>query len=254
MTMAGRRDLLAASLWAVLAALSVCFTDSLFLRILMSVPLVFFLPGYVLLRAMKPFGTSTAERTVYAAGISIAVCLLCGLILNWAGWLRPGGWALGLAALVCFTALFGLRKERDAASFAPQTLGSRLRLWQEAVFGVALFIACGAYFLAVRDEADQRQFKYTELWMIYGSPRAPGQLIVGVKSAEDDLRQFDMEVAIDGRTIGMWHALALEPGDSWTREITVPIKPGHTQKAEAWLYRPEDNTIYRRVSAVVPGA
>jgi uncharacterized membrane protein len=252
--MAGRRDLLAASLWAVLTLLSVRFTDSLFLRTVMSLPLVFFLPGYVLLRVMKPIGTSQAERIVYAAGLSIAVCLLFGLILNWAGWLVPAGWAAGLTAIVCIAALFGRRENWEETSAAPHGPTPRPRRWQAAVLGVALFVACGAYLLAVQGEASQREFKYTELWMLYGSPKAPGQLIIGVKSAEDDIQQFDMEVAVDGRTIGMWHALALAPGDSWTRQITVPIKPGHTQKAEAWLYRPEDNTIYRRVSAVVPGA
>jgi hypothetical protein len=45
----------------------------------------------------------------------------------------------------------------------------------------------------------------------------------------------------------------MAPGDVWTREVPVPLL-ADPQKAEARLYRLEDERLYRQVTALVPGS
>jgi hypothetical protein len=79
------------------------------------------------------------------------------------------------------------------------------------------------------------------------------RLAVGVRSAEAQTQRFDLEVTLNGQPLAIFRSLTLAPGSTWTREIPVPVL-ATTQKAEARLYRPEDNRLYRSVSALVPGS
>jgi hypothetical protein len=118
-----------------------------------------------------------------------------------------------------------------------------------AVFALATLVTTGAYALAIHDEVSQQEFKYTEFWML---PSADGgRLAVGVRSAEAEEQRFDLEITLDGRTFAAFRSLTLAPGESWVREIPVPVL-STPQKAGARLYRPEDNRLYRSVSALLP--
>jgi hypothetical protein len=79
----------------------------------------------------------------------------------------------------------------------------------------------------------------------------PGQLAVGVRSAETQTQRFDLEVTLDGQPFAVFRSLTLAPGDTWSRKIPVPVL-GTRQQAEARLYRQEDNRLYRSVSTLVP--
>ena len=79
----------------------------------------------------------------------------------------------------------------------------------------------------------------------------PGRLTVGVRSAETQTQRFDVDITIDGRPFAVFRSLILAPGETWTRQIPVPIS-ADSQKAQARLYRPDDNRLYRSVSTLVP--
>jgi hypothetical protein len=114
-----------------------------------------------------------------------------------------------------------------------------------------VLLATGAYALAIRDEATYRQFSYTEFWMLPSTHDGPGRLTVGVRNAETQTQRFDVEITIDGRPFAVLRSLTIAPGETWTRQIPVPIS-ATSQKAEARLYRPDDNRLYRSVSTLVP--
>lgn len=247
-------DLSVACIWALVALLIVLVTDNVLLRTLISAPLIFFLTGHTLLRAIGPAGTSLLEHVVYSVGASIATCILGGFVLNWGGWLTPTGWAVWLAATTCVATLIAFGRKRNGEAIWRMRPRLDLRAWQVAVLGMAVLICTSAYLLAIRDATQQRQFKYTEFWMLYGPKGAPGRLVVGLKSAEARPERYDVEVALDGRTIAMWRALAVKPGDSWIGDIALSINDGHQHKAEAWLYLPNHDVIYRKVSTIIPAA
>ena len=243
-------DLFAAAMWAVAAFIAVTLTHSVPVRLILAVPLVLFVPGHVLLRALGLNAASLAAQCTYAVGASIAVTLVGGLALNLVSGLTPLGWAGWFAVFTLALCCVASRRSGDAN----WTLAlPRPGVAHGAMLGGALLIGCAAYAVSVHGEALQHQFRYTEFWMVRASPDDPGRLLIGIKSAEQTPQLFDVGVSLDGRPAGFWRSVAVKPGGTWLVSLDVAPGAGKSQKAEATLYRPGGNEIYRRVSAVVPG-
>jgi hypothetical protein len=245
------RDLPAACIWATATAVAVAVVgDGTPLRVLLGLPMAVLVPGHVLLRAIGIRTHSLLEHLVYAVGTSLVVGISGGFILNAVGALTPAGWATWFFLFVVTASLVAAR--RGGASYLPswpRPAGFHLR--HAVACALAASVATGAYVLAVRDEAKQQQYEYTEFSMLPSIDG--GRLIVAVRSAEARTQRFDLEVTIDGHQLAAFRSLAMAPGDVWTREVPVPLL-ADPQKAEARLYRLEDERLYRQVTALVPGS
>jgi hypothetical protein len=228
---------------------AVAVSDSWLLRTVLGAPIVFLVSGHAVLRALGVRTTSVSEHLVYAVGASLAAGIAGGFVLNAAGFLTPLGWALWFWTVTTAAALVAVC--RDAPDRPAWPALPRLRLWQGAALTLAVLVATGAYALAVRDEPTFRQFKYTEFWMLPSPNGEPGLLTVGIRSAETQPQRFDLEITLDGQPFAVFRSIAVAPGDTWAREIPVPVLATR-QTAEARLYRPEDNRLYRSVSTLVP--
>lgn len=250
MKIRSKRDLLAGCLWAGAAVAAVAVSDSVLLRTALGAPMVFLVPGHTVLRAIGVKTTSFAQHFVYAVGASLAACIAGGFALNAAGVLTPLGWALWFWAVTAAAALVAAVR-RDTPDLPAWPAPARVRLWQGAVLMLAVLIANGAYALAVRDEAVHREFKYTEFWLLPSAGGESRRITVGIRSAEAEPQQFDVEITLDGQPFAVFRSVAVVPGDTWTREIPVPALATR-QMAEARLYRPADNRLYRSVSTLVP--
>jgi uncharacterized membrane protein len=244
----GRRDLLVACVAAAAAAAVAALGDGSFLRAVLGVPAVLLLPGHALLRASGVRTATWTEHVVYAIGASLAATVAGGFVLNALGRLSPTGWSAWFLVVVLAAAAFAARR-RDLPDLPAWTRPRGILFRHFAAAGIASSLATAAYALAVRDEAYQQQFKYTEFWMLPSA--AGGTLSVGVRSGETRTLQYDLEVALDGQPFVIFRSLSIAPGEVWTREIPVNLLAA-PQNAEARLYRLEDERIYRRVSARVP--
>jgi hypothetical protein len=244
------RDLLAACLWATATVGAVAVSDSLLLRAILGAPMVFLVSGHTVLRAISIRTTSALQHLVYAVGASLAAGIAGGFALNAAGFLTPLGWAVWFWAVTAAAALVAAGR-RDTPELPAWPAPPRLRRWQGAALALAVLVATGAYAWAVLDEATYREFKYTEFWMLPSANGKPDLLTVGIRSAETRTQRFDLEITLDGQPFAVFRSIAVAPGDSWAREILVPVLATR-QTAEARLYRPEDNRLYRSVSTLVP--
>jgi hypothetical protein len=56
--------------------------------------------------------------------------------------------------------------------------------------------------LAIHDEANQREFKYTELWIL-PKAKAPAKLLVGIKRGKVETQRFDVEVTSDASMVAL---------------------------------------------------
>lgn len=245
------RDLSTACVWASALLVAVTVTDNTLPRAILSVPMVLLIPGHVLLRAMKVPTTSIPEHVVYAVGASLAIGIGGGLVLNIVDCLTPLGWAIWFWVVTIGMSLFTATHGEDFHLSWPRPAG--MRLWHGVAFALAVTITTGAYALAIRDEASQQQFKYVELWMLPPANAGTGRLAVGVRNDEARTETFDLEITLNEQPLAVFRSLTLAPGNTWTREIAVPVSTAK-QTAEARLYRPKDNRLYRRVSALVPGS
>ncbi|MDN5001388.1 hypothetical protein ACFQZO_10885 [Bradyrhizobium sp. GCM10027634] len=191
-----------------------------------------------------------SQHLAYAVGASLAVGVAGGFALNATHFLTPLGWALWFWVVTAGTSLVAFR-HRDIPDLPAWPGALPVRTWQIAAIAFAMLLATGAYALAIRDEATYRQFSYTEFWMLPSVGDRPGQLTVGVRSAETRTQRFDLEITIDGRLFAVFPSLSIAPGETWTRQIPAPIS-ATSQRAEGRLYRPDDNRLYRSVSTLVP--
>ncbi|CDX43227.1 conserved membrane hypothetical protein [Mesorhizobium sp. SOD10] len=249
MGISSNRDLLVSCLWAGATVVVVAVTDSLVLRTALAAPMVFLISGHAMLRALGVRTTSALEHLVYSVGASLATGIGGGFALNAAGLLTPFGWAVWFWAVTSAAALVAAR--RNAPDLPAWPAPAPVRLWQGATIVLAVLVATGAYALAVRDEAAYREFKYTEFWILPSADGESGRLTVGVRSAETQTQRFDLEIIVDGQPFAVFRALTIAPGETWTRQIPVPAVAAR-QRAEARLYRPVDNRLYRSVSTLVP--
>lgn len=251
MSVHSNRDLSAACILATALLVAVTVTDNTLPRAILSVPMVLLVPGHVLLRAMKVPTTSIPEHVVYAVGASLAIGIAGGLALNIVDFLRPSGWAIWFWITTVGASLVTAMRGDDFHLSWPRPAG--VKLWHGIAFVLAATITTGAYALAIRDEASQQQFKYVALWMLPPANAGTGRLAVGVRNEETKTEIFDLEITLNEQPLAVFRSLTLAPGETWTRDIAAPVSTT-TQTAEARLYRPKDNRLYRRVSALVPGS
>lgn len=145
-------------IWTALCILSLVISvvSQSFLRLILAVPVILFIPGYVLIAALFPDtkDIDTIERLVFSIGSSIVVTPLLGLLLNFTPWgirLEPVVISLtvfiiamtGIAAYrrstippesrYCMPVPEILRMLPEGAASRNQTPGSRI------VFGIGVF-------------------------------------------------------------------------------------------------------------------
>ena len=245
--MSKRVDSTAGFWWALLLLLAVLVTDNFVIRLILSLPLVFFLTGHTVLRAIKPPKTTgLLEHSVFAVGAGIAVCVGGGFLLNTVSMLNPVGWAIWLIAVNGIAALVALRQPYDP--FVLPEL-PRIRVWHALAFCAAIGVTAGSYGLAAYEINTYHEFKYTAFWLVPES--VPGKLVIGVQSNESEPEEYDVEVTADKTMIGVWRSIDLAPGKKWVQEITVGL---NQKRVEANLYRARDHALYRKVSALTPRA
>ena len=121
------KDLIVIAVWMLLVVLSIYvpFINETFIRVIFTVPVILFIPGYVLIAALFPEKKSIdgIERFALSVGLSIAVVPLIGLVLNY----TPFGIRLNpiVISLVLFTLIMMII-----------TLYRRARLSDEEKFAV----------------------------------------------------------------------------------------------------------------------
>src|ERR1700761_6724232 len=109
------RDLSAACIWATATMAAVAIGDSMLMRTILGLPMVFFVPGHAMLRAIGVRTDSVPEHFAYAVGASFAFGIAGGLVLHVAGFLTPLGWATWFWAVTLGASLIAARgREMDS--------------------------------------------------------------------------------------------------------------------------------------------
>jgi Protein of unknown function (DUF1616) len=200
------------------------------LRVLAGVPLVLVLPGYALtafgLPARSPRGFSPVLwRGLWTVGLSLAVAVLGGLLLN----LTPAGltrvsWAILLAG-VTMLALAVAAWLRNRSPGRGRGRRSSRPTWATAGYtagytAAALALAGAATWLAVASGGWQPTPAFAQLWLLPSTTGATTATL-GVRSAYPDARAFRLVLKNGTRQEGAWD-FTLTPGQTWRRTIPAP--------------------------------
>jgi hypothetical protein len=216
-------------------------------RLLVTLPLALFLPGYALTAALFP-GRSlgTAERLLFSFGLSLTLTVLSGLVLQWTSLgLRPAAWAALLGNITLLASLVAL--VRGWHRPVPELGLVRMRPLQGAQLLLALLLVGGALQLARDGAAMRRDAGFTQLWMLPANPSQADSLRLGIGNYEAQTMRYRLRVSAGDAVLGEWQQVSLAPEQQWEAQIAWPTQSG-PPTVEATLYRLDaPETVYRRV-------
>jgi len=242
-----RRDLtlLAVSLLLLVVMSALLALDSAsYVRTLVALPLIFVVPGLVMLRALRVELTASG-RQVLIIGLSMAVTVLGGLLLSLGSWLTTRGWLLWFGAVTLGGTLFTVG--RSSAAPIPWRF-PRIRVRHFALCGAIVGVVVLTMQNAMRNHDAYLPFRYTDFWMLPDG-QASNLYTIGVKNGERIDEHFTVRVTVDGAFVGTWQVTV--PADQ-TITQTLALPAG--QKAVAWLLRGKNQgEVYRSVSASLHG-
>lgn len=218
------------------------------LRVLAGLPLVLVLPGYALSTLLVPADAGRPGRinpllwrSMWATGLSLAVAVLGGLMLN----LTPAGltrltWTTSLAAvtMLAVAASAWLRARRSPAPApvsVPVPVPASLAIHRRrapastvAAYALAALAVTGtAIGLAVASAGWQHSPGFAQLWLVPAQSSATSggavssQATLGVRSGYPHTEAFHLVLRRGAQAIGTWD-FTLTAGQTWQRTVLAP--------------------------------
>jgi uncharacterized membrane protein len=215
---------------------------------ILALPFVLIAPGNALICAIIPGSSlSRLERFLFAIGLSLAVVILSGLVLNITPWgLQSNSWLLLLSVITLVSSVIAMwrRWRIQSKESAPERFYLPPR--QVLYFGMAIVVISSALILTLTPRSPNNIQGYTSLWILPGPVTQPDTLIVGIHSQEVEITHYSLQITYNGQLKQEWSDISLTPGILWEQSITVPAGQG---LMEAVLYRIDNpGIVYRRVS------
>lgn len=249
--MTARRGLLCLAAVAVLCALVATLVPLEVVRVLATLPLTLFLPGFALTLAL--FGSEqpdNARTGLLAASLSLVLLVAIAFPLSVVG-IYPGTWAIGLTAATLLALAVAARRLPPGAVWGPigrRRVGKR----DLGLLGGTLALGVAAIVLSQASFAAKDAETYTALWML---PGTGGRSVeVGVLSAEREAQPYLLEVKTGSQGRRLGRAFRLAPGHEETFRVPIAAGPGGERvRVTASLYAAGGKRPYRRVVAWVPG-
>jgi Protein of unknown function (DUF1616) len=225
----------------------------IWLDTILALPLIFVLPGYVLTEALfyrrKIAGS---HRLVLTFGLSIAIVILSGLLLNL---LVPGlqrvSWVVCLSlCIVVGICIVMIRREK----VEEQQIRIRwLRVYEYILFCLALGGIIFALNYASEGVVQQPHPGFTQLWVLpVGGSRCAVSL--GIHSFELSPVAYSLSVTANGVLVPTQMPSVLKVGEQVERTIELPqaAMRGDTIDVRAQLYRlDEQGEMYRSVNIML---
>lgn len=234
---------------ALLCAAASVFDAPFLVRAAAGLALVLYLPGAAVLLFFPR--TGRAFHVVIAIGLSAALTIIVGLLLNALHHLDRSGWTLAMTGLAILpAALAWLALAPGALEQVPQSQAARLPhpRWQHvATFATAVLVVCAAVGLARQGAQAHAPFRFTEFWLVPAGASAPTYEL-GVRNGEGRTTNYAIELANGNQRVGYWPDVTLQPGEVFRTELSAAASSRPGQRFEARLYREgARGAVYRRV-------
>ena len=246
------------------------------LRIIFALPLLLFLPGYVLIAAMFPRREelSVIERFTLSIGLSIAIFVFDGFAISVTAWrFRPEPIILSLSLitliLTLITFLVRLRIPKEERFYFDFSVFSRFfeslrsdekptdieRALVIALVG-SIIIASGMLIYAKVTFEEER---FTAFYILGEGGKAenyttelhllePSSMIVGIENYEHAPANYTLQVKLGGYPIHKQQIPTLAHGEKWKDNVCfIPKHVAKHAKLEFMLYKDNSTNPYRSV-------
>ncbi|HEY5005821.1 MAG TPA: DUF1616 domain-containing protein [Ktedonobacteraceae bacterium] len=223
--------------------------------IILTLPLVLVLPGYTLTEAMfHKRSLDASHRLIFSLGLSLAIAILSGLILN----LLPIGlqtisWAVLLGLLTVIFSLLVAYLRREAPVKERHSLRFRFSASDGILSGLAIIVAGLSILYAANGVLRQPHPGFTQLWMLPQIQAGRSCAVrLGIHSFEATSTMYRITMMVNGARVNTLPQVTLSPQDEWND--LVPITPEATDKVyvEVQLYRADKpQVVYRKVDSTL---
>ena len=184
--------------------------------------LALYFPGAGIVAAALP-GRPDAETRVLSVALSIAICVLLSFVLNAMHRLDAAGWAFALSGVACVGYLAALVHAPNPPSTTNPVLVRSVAA--RARHAVILILACAITAGAVREAArgalSQREYRFTDFWMVPEDVPKPSFATVGVRNEEGVATRYTIDIVARGALVDRYRSFRLPVGGE--RTFTVPL-------------------------------
>lgn len=239
--------------------------DDSIIRTILGVPMVLFIPGYVLVMALftKKNELGSAEIICISFGLSIVVISLLGLFLDLTFGIRLTPMIIILCTYIIIMVSVSMYRQRMYEDIVdnviPKIVLPKRRidtiLTMILIF-MSILTVITIYYAIMTPKIGER---FTEFYVLNSDRKAdnystsmmlnsPVVLLTGVVNNEYQHMNYTVNVVIDKDVLAT-EKLSLNHGDMWEKNITfVPDKVGDNVKLEILLFKEDDYTIpYRKL-------
>lgn len=207
--------------------------------------LLFFAPGFALVRATLVENIPGLWVFVLSLGLSVALTIVAGILLDTAGHLNPQALVIALASVTIFAAVVAKRLGRRLLPRIPRPVRGFGKA-DTMMVCLALVLATAGVLVARRGAEHHREFTFTQFWMLPVSDWDSTLATLGIANHEGVTTRYDVDILIDGRLIERRTGIEIRNGGEHIAELMLPLRP--SQKAEAWLFKNGNHReVYRTV-------
>jgi uncharacterized membrane protein len=221
--------------------------------IILALPLVFVLPGYTLTEALfRKRSLSTTDRLIFSLGLSVAIDVVSGFILNTIG-LRALSWAAFLGVLTVVFSLLVAYLRRGAPVSGARLPRFRLNIYQSILFGLAAAVVLVSIVYSITSAEQQPYPGFTQLWMLPAAQNGQGCAVsLGIHSFEATSVSYRVTMTMNEAQITTWPPIVLAPQQEWKQVVPVPLGATGGTSVEVRLYRlDKPQSVYREVHLTV---
>lgn len=220
----------------------------------LAMPLIFLLPGYVLTQALLPqWSCDGVQQLAFCIGLSLVLDIIAGLVLN----ILPGGlhalsWAIFLGLCTMGGALLVVSLRRHKTALAEQMSAMRWQLTHVQVLALELAVVVAV--LSVMSSAfgvlQAPHTRFTQFWLLPASQaRQHCAVQLGVHSFEASVMTYRVEMSVNGTLFHIWSPVVLEPQHDWEQQVPLLLTRTSTLFIVAHLYlNSAPQKMYRSVN------
>ncbi len=255
-------DLLVVILLSILAAATGAISgdSSNVLRAGLSLPFVLFLPGYALSAALLPDGRAgLAERIALSAGLSLAIAMIGGLLLNLlSSGLTAQSWRFLLLGVTLVAAGYAIWRRQHSGAPGPGPLVTRISLREavlvsSAALLIGLTLGLGAIGVDPNGRSGGSRAAFTQMWAVPAPAGDQYVVNVGLQNYEAERTTYRVTLEAGGRLLAEWPRIVLANGASWQAQATLPPSL-RSQVVTANAYRADETAPYRHVRLAPQGS
>ena len=263
-----QNELLLLNILVILLILIITLFPSNVLRIILGLAFLLFFPGYTLVSALFPKGSSldSIERVALSFGLSVIISPLTGFILNYTPWgIKLYPILISLTIFILITSVIAwhqrrrlVEEERFTISFnlslPPwKTQRSLDRILSAILITVILGVTATLGYAIATPKASE---KFTEFYILGLEGKSidyptklkvgeEGKVIVGIINREHERVSYQVEVKINGKRNNQVEPPELGHNEEWEEIVSfTPDKAADNQKVEFLLYKNGESQPY----------